>query len=134
MPYRIKLGQGNFQERVEALYLICGLKLMTVKLLPSNASCVDQECPQLCWQTKDVVAIEPAAAAASARWRMPEGSGRREAGLRPDLAKVHLLEKEMATHSSILAWRIPGTRGSLVGCRLWAEKRGRKPPQATRAQ
>ena len=37
------------------------------------------------------------------------------------------LEKEMATHSSTLAWRIPGTgepgesqgRGSLVGCRLW---------------
>jgi len=26
--------------------------------------------------------------------------------------------KEMATHSSILAWRIPGTE-SLVGCRLW---------------
>ena len=25
----------------------------------------------------------------------------------------------MATHSSVLAWRIPGT-GSLVGCRLWA--------------
>ena len=30
----------------------------------------------------------------------------------------HALEKEMATHSSALAWRIPGT-GSLVGCRLW---------------
>ena len=30
----------------------------------------------------------------------------------------HALEKEMATHSSILARRIPGT-GSLVGCRLW---------------
>ena len=30
----------------------------------------------------------------------------------------HALEKEMATHSSILAWRIPGT-GSLVGCHLW---------------
>ena len=30
----------------------------------------------------------------------------------------HVLEKEMATHSSVLAWRIPGT-GSLVGCRLW---------------
>ena len=30
----------------------------------------------------------------------------------------HALEKEMATHSSILAWRIPGW-GSLVGCRLW---------------
>ena len=30
----------------------------------------------------------------------------------------HAWEKEMATHSSVLAWRIPGT-GSLVGCRLW---------------
>ena len=30
----------------------------------------------------------------------------------------HALEKEMATHSSVLAWRIPGT-GSLVGCYLW---------------
>ena len=30
----------------------------------------------------------------------------------------HALEKEMATQSSVLAWRIPG-RGSLVGCRLW---------------
>ena len=30
----------------------------------------------------------------------------------------HALEKEMATHSSVLAWRIPGT-GSLVGWRLW---------------
>ena len=28
------------------------------------------------------------------------------------------LEKEMATHSNVLVWRIPGT-GSLVGCRLW---------------
>ena len=39
----------------------------------------------------------------------------------------HSLEKEMATHSSVLAWRIPGTgepgesqgRGSLAGCHLW---------------
>ena len=30
----------------------------------------------------------------------------------------HALEKEMATHSSVLAGRIPGT-GELVGCRLW---------------
>ena len=30
----------------------------------------------------------------------------------------HALEKAMATHSSVLAWRIPGT-GSLVGCHLW---------------
>ena len=30
----------------------------------------------------------------------------------------HALKKEMESHSSVLAWRIPGT-GSLVGCRLW---------------
>ena len=30
----------------------------------------------------------------------------------------HALEKEVATHSSVLARRIPGT-GRLVGCRLW---------------
>ena len=30
----------------------------------------------------------------------------------------HALEKEMATHSSVLAWRIPGL-GSLVGRCLW---------------
>ena len=30
----------------------------------------------------------------------------------------HALEKEMATHSSVLAWRIPGM-GRLVGCHLW---------------
>ena len=29
----------------------------------------------------------------------------------------YALEREMATHSSVLAWRIPGT-GDLVGCRL----------------
>ena len=32
--------------------------------------------------------------------------------------QFHALEKEMATHSSVLAWRIPGT-GSLLGCHLW---------------
>ena len=30
----------------------------------------------------------------------------------------HALEKEMATHSSVFAWRIQGQR-SLVGCHLW---------------
>ena len=30
----------------------------------------------------------------------------------------HALEKEMATHSSVLAWRISGM-GSLVGCHPW---------------
>ena len=34
----------------------------------------------------------------------------------------------MATHSSVLAWRIPGT-GSLVGCRLW----GRTESETTKA-
>ena len=31
---------------------------------------------------------------------------------------LHASEKEMATHSSVLAWRIPGT-GEPGGCRLW---------------
>ena len=31
---------------------------------------------------------------------------------------VHALEKEMAAHSIVLAWRIPGM-GSLVGCSPW---------------
>ena len=39
---------------------------------------------------------------------------------------LHALEKEMATHSSVLAWRIPGT-GSLVGCHL----RGRPESDST---
>ena len=30
----------------------------------------------------------------------------------------HALEKEMATHSSVLAWRISG-KGEPGGCRLW---------------
>ena len=33
-------------------------------------------------------------------------------------SNFHALEKEMATHSSVLAQRIPGTE-SLVGCHLW---------------
>ena len=33
----------------------------------------------------------------------------------------HALEKEMATHSTVLAWRIPG---QLVGCRLWGRRVG----------
>ena len=35
----------------------------------------------------------------------------------------HALEKEMATHSSVLAWRIPGT-GGLMGCGLWGHRVG----------
>ena len=40
----------------------------------------------------------------------------------------YALEKELATHSSVLAWRIPGT-GSLVGCCL----RGRTESDTTEA-
>ena len=36
--------------------------------------------------------------------------------------RFQALEKEMATHSSVLAWRIPGT-GEPVGCRLWGPHR-----------
>ena len=32
--------------------------------------------------------------------------------------RFHALEKEMATHSSVLAWRIPGT-GKTGGLPLW---------------
>ena len=35
----------------------------------------------------------------------------------------------MATHSSVLAWRIPGTGWGLVGCRLW----GRTESDTTKA-
>ncbi|XP_066200300.1 HEAT repeat-containing protein 4 [Saccopteryx leptura] len=40
---RIKLGQGNSQERVEALSLIGRLKLMTAKLLPSFLKCFSDD-------------------------------------------------------------------------------------------
>lgn len=43
MFYRTKLSQGNSQERIEALSLIRGLKLMTAKLLPSFLSCFSDE-------------------------------------------------------------------------------------------
>ena len=36
----------------------------------------------------------------------------------PFTFNFHALEEKVATHSSVLAWRIPGTE-SLVGCRLW---------------
>ena len=44
----------------------------------------------------------------------------------------HALEEEMATHSSVLAWRIPGM-GSLVGCRLWGRTESDK-TEATQQQ
>ena len=55
-------------------------------------------------------------------WRSLVGCspwGHEESGTTEQLHfHFHALEKEMATHSSVLAWRIPGT-GSLMGCRLW---------------
>ena len=54
--------------------------------------------------------------------RHPRAASAKTRGFHTQLDEVtfhfHALEKEMATHSSILAWRISGT-GSLVGCRLW---------------
>ena len=37
----------------------------------------------------------------------------------------HALEKEMATHSSVLAWRIPGTGEPGMSCQLTWESQGR---------
>jgi len=47
------------------------------------------------------------------------------------LGQEGLLEKEMATHSSILAWKIPWTEEpgrlrSLVGCSPWGRKESDK--------
>ena len=39
---------------------------------------------------------------------LPANAG--DLGQEDDLSQEDLLEKEMATHSSILAWRIPRTR------------------------
>ena len=44
----------------------------------------------------------------------------RETWVQP-LGQEDLLEKEMVTHSSILAWRIPWTK-KLVGYRPWGPK------------
>ena len=53
-------------------------------------------------------------------WAAVHGVARSQTRLREFSFTFHFdaLEKAMATHSSVLAWRIPGT-GSLVGCHLW---------------
>lgn len=43
MLHRVKLVAGNAQERVKALSLIGGLKLMTAKLLPGFLHCFSDE-------------------------------------------------------------------------------------------
>ena len=40
----------------------------------------------------------------------------------PSLGQEEPLEEGTATHSSVLAWRIPVERGSLVGCSPWGCK------------
>ena len=63
-------------------------------------------------------------------WAAVHGVAHSRTGLRGFAFAFHFraLEKAMATHSSVLAWRIPGM-GSLVGCRLW----GRTEPDTTEA-
>ena len=53
-------------------------------------------------------------------WAVVHGATKSQTRLSdfPFTFHFHSLEKEMATHSSVVAWRIPGT-GSLVGCCLW---------------
>ena len=45
----------------------------------------------------------------------------------PSLGQEDPLEEGMATHSRILAWRIPVDQRSLAGCSPW----GRKEPDTT---
>ena len=57
-------------------------------------------------------------------WAAVHGVARSQTRLNDLIFTIHFhaLEKEMATHSSVLAWRIPGTgEPSLDGqcCRLW---------------
>ena len=53
-------------------------------------------------------------------WAAVHGVAKSHTGLSnfPFTFPFHALEKEMAAHSSVLAWRIPGM-GNVVGCRLW---------------
>ena len=50
------------------------------------------------------------------------------------LSREDLLEKEMATHSSILAWRIPWTEESLVDYSPWGCKESDVTERLTRTQ
>ena len=50
----------------------------------------------------------------------------------PSLGWEDPLEKEMATHSSILAWRIPWTRGAWAGYSPWSPKESDMAERLTR--
>ena len=45
----------------------------------------------------------------AAWWAAVHGVAKSQTGLSNFTFTFHTLEKEMATHSSVLAWRIPGT-------------------------
>ena len=45
----------------------------------------------------------------AAWWAAVHGVAKSQTGLSDFTFTFHTLEKEMATHSSVLAWRIPGT-------------------------
>ena len=47
------------------------------------------------------------------------------------LSREEPLEKGMATHSSILAWRIPWTEEKLAGCSPWGRKESDTTEQLT---
>ena len=51
-------------------------------------------------------------------WAAVHGVAKSQAQLSDFTFHFHALEKEMATHSSVLAWRSQGQR-SLVGYHLW---------------
>ena len=51
-------------------------------------------------------------------WAAVHGVAKSQTQLSDFAFHFHASEKEMATHSNVLAWRIPGL-GELVGCRLW---------------
>ena len=51
-------------------------------------------------------------------WAAVHGVAKSQTRLSDFTFHFHALEKEMASHSSVLAWRVPGTEEP-VGCRLW---------------
>ena len=61
-------------------------------------------------------------------WAAVHGVAKSQTGLSDFTLIFHFpaLEREMATHSSVLAWRIPGAGrgGSLMGCRLGSHRVG----------
>ena len=80
-------------------------------------------CSMLCWRRQwhpTPVLLPGKSMVGGAWWAADHGVAKSWTRLRDFTFTFlfHALEKEMAAHSSVLAWRVPGT-GSLAGCRLW---------------